>query len=356
VRHITLWRAENLWYLGLGVRAFANQGGGDLLMITRRDFIAGIGAAAWPLAARAQPNAIPVIGFLHPSTLIGLRKPEADAFLRGLAETGYVVGRNVTIENRWAEDHNDRLPALAADLVRLQVAVICPNGAPATLAAKAATQTIPILFSGGFDPVPIGLVASLARPGGNLTGIAGPFLDDVAGKRMELLHELVPAATSIAVLFNPTNLAQVGNLSFQHARDLGVRVEVVDASRQSDIESAFAKMAQQRVGAVMVTQDPLFRSYVDQVAALAVRHAIPAAFPDKEAVKAGGLMSYAPDAPDLVRQMGAYAGRILKGEKPADLPVQRPTKFELVINLKTAKALGLTVPRTLLARADEVIE
>jgi putative tryptophan/tyrosine transport system substrate-binding protein len=329
-----------------------------LLMITRRDFIAGVGAASWPLATRAQQNTIPVIGILRPSTLIGSRKPEADAFLRGLAETGYVVGRNVTIENRWAEDHNDRLPALAADLVRLQVAVICPNGAPATLAAKAATQTIPILFAGGFDPVQIGLVASLARPGGNLTGFAGPFLDEVAGKRMELLHELVPAATSIAVLFNPTNRAQGGNPSLLQdaARSLGLGVEVVDVSRQSDIEPAFAKMAQQRVGAVMVTADPLFRSYVDQVAALAVRHAIPAAFPDKEAVKAGGLMSYAPDRQDLARQVGVYAGRILKGEKPADLPVQRPTKFELVINLKTAKALGLTVPKTLLVRADEVIE
>jgi putative tryptophan/tyrosine transport system substrate-binding protein len=327
-------------------------------MITRRDFIAGIGAASWPLATTAQQNTIPVIGILQPSTLIGLRKPEANAFLRGLAETGYVVGRNVTIENRWAEDHNDRLPALAADLVRFQVAVIVTAGAPATLAAKAATRTIPILFAGGFDPVQIGLVASLARPGGNLTGFAGLFLDEVAGKRMELLHELVPAATSIAVLFNPTNPAQVGNLSFQQnaARDLGVRVEMVDASRQSDIELAFAKMAQQRVGAVVVTADPMFLSYFDQLAALAIRHAIPSIFADKEAVKAGGLMSYTPDGPDLARQIGAYAGRILKGEKPADLPVQRPTKFELVINLKTAKALGLTVPNTLLVRADEVIE
>ncbi len=349
--------AEIYGNLGFGVRAFANQGGRDLLMVTRRDFIAGIGAASWPFATRAQQNAIPVIGVLQPSTSIGLRKPVADAFLRGLAETDYLVGRNVTIENRWAEDHNDRLPALAADLVRLQVAVIVTTGAPGALAAKAATRTIPILFSVGFDPVQIGLVASLARPDGNLTGFAA-LLDEVAGKRMELLRELVPAATSIAVLFNPANRATVANLSLQQnaARSLGLGVEAVDASRQSDIEPAFAKMAQQRVGAVVVTQDPLFLSYIDQVAALAVRHAIPAMFPDKKAVEAGGLMSYAPDGPDLARQIGAYAGRILKGEKPGDLPVQRPTKFELAINLKTAKALGLTVSRTLLVRANEVIE
>jgi putative tryptophan/tyrosine transport system substrate-binding protein len=342
----------------LGVRAFANQGGRDLLMIARRDFIAGIGAASWPLATRAQQNAIPVIGSLQPSTLIGLRNSAADAFLGGLAETGYVEGRNVTIESRWAEDRAERLPALAADLVRLNVAVIVTTGVPATLAAKAATQTIPILFAVGYDPVQIGLVASLARPGGNITGFAALF-SETAAKRLELLHELVPAATSIAVLFNSSTRAIVANFipqSEDAARSLGLRLEVVDATRQSDIEPAFAKMAQQRVGAVMLTGDPLFFSYFDQIAALALRHAIPAMFADKEAVKAGGLMSYTPDRRDLARQIGVYAGRILKGEKPADLPVQRPTKFELVINLKTAKALGLTVPKTLLVRADEVIE
>jgi putative ABC transport system substrate-binding protein len=262
-----------------------------------------------------------------------------------------------TIETRWADDRADRLPALAADLVRLNVAVIVTIGAPGALAAKAATQTIPILFYVGFDPVQTGLVASLARPGGNITGFAG-LLSETGAKRLELLHEMVPAATSIAVLFNSSYRAIVGNLSLPRnaARSLGLGLEEVDASRQSDIEPAFAKMAQQRVGAVMVTVDPLFRSHVDQVAALAVRHAIPAMFPDKEAVKAGGLISYEPDGADLARQMGVYAGRILKGEKPADLPVQRPTKFELVINLKTAKALGLTVPKTLLVRADEIIE
>jgi putative ABC transport system substrate-binding protein len=321
----------------------------------RRVFITLLGgAASWPLATRAQQNALPVIGILQPST----RKPEGgDAFLRGLAETGYVEGRNVAIETRWAEDRVDRLPALAADLVRLNVAVIVAAGAPAALAAKAATQTIPILFYVGFDPAQIGLVASLARPGGNMTGVAGLF-SETGEKRLELLHEMVPAATSIAVLFNSSYRAIVGNPSLPRnaARSLGLRLEVVDASRQSDIEPAFAKMAQQRVDAVMVTMDPLFRSHVDQVAALAVRHAIPAMFPSKEAVKAGGLISYEPDQADLVRQMGVYTGRILKGEKPADLPVQRPTRFELVINLKTAKALGLTVPKTLLVRADEVIE
>jgi putative ABC transport system substrate-binding protein len=321
----------------------------------RRDFITLLGgAASWPLATRAQQNALPVIGILQPST----RKPEGGAaFFRGLAETGYVEGRNVAIETRWAEDRVDRLPALAADLVRLNVAVIVAAGAPAALAAKAATQTIPILFYVGFDPVQIGLVASLARPGGNMTGVAGLF-SETGEKRLELLHEMVPAATSIAVLFNSSYRAIVGNPSLPRnaARSLGLRLEVVDASRQSDIEPAFAKMAQQRVDAVMVTVDPLFRSHVDQVAALAVRHAIPSMFPSKEAVKAGGLISYEPDEADLVRQMGVYTGRILKGEKPADLPVQRPTRFELVINLKTAKALGLTVPKTLLVRADEVIE
>jgi putative ABC transport system substrate-binding protein len=321
----------------------------------RRDFITLLGgAASWPLATRAQQNALPVIGILQPST----RKPEGGAaFFRGLAETGYVEGRNVAIETRWAEDRVDRLPALAADLVRLNVAVIVAAGAPAALAAKAATQTIPILFYVGFDPVQIGLVASLARPGGNMTGVAGLF-SETGEKRLELLHEMVPAATSIAVLFNSSYRAIVGNPSLPRsgARSLGLRLEVVDARRQSDIEPAFAKMAQQRVDAVMVTVDPLFRSHVDQVAALAVRHAIPSMFPSKEAVKAGGLISYEPDEADLVRQMGVYTGRILKGEKPADLPVQRPTRFELVINLKTAKALGLTVPKTLLVRADDVIE
>jgi ABC-type uncharacterized transport system substrate-binding protein len=321
----------------------------------RRDFITLLGgAASWPLATRAQQNALPVIGILQPST----RKPEGgDAFLRGLAETGYVEGRNVAIETRWAEDRVDRLPALAADLVRLNVAVIVAAGAPAALAAKAATQTIPILFYVGFDPVQIGLVASLARPSGNMTGVAGLF-SETGEKRLELLHEMVPAATSIAVLFNSSYRAIVGNPSLPRnaARSLGLRLEVVDASRQSDIEPAFAKMAQQRVDAVMVTVDPLFRSHVDQVVALAVRHAIPAMFPSKEAVKAGGLISYEPVEADLVRQMGVYTGRILKGEKPADLPVQLPTRFELVINLKTAKALGLDVPAKLLALADEVIE
>jgi putative ABC transport system substrate-binding protein len=321
----------------------------------RRDFITLLGgAASWPLATRAQQNALPVIGILQPST----RKPEGgDAFLRGLAETGYVEGRNVAIETRWAEDRVDRLPALAADLVRLNVAVIVAAGAPAALAAKAATQTIPILFYVGFDPVQIGLVASLARPSGNMTGVAGLF-SETGEKRLELLHEMVPAATSIAVLFNSSYRAIVGNPSLPRnaARSLGLRLEVVDASRQSDIEPAFAKMAQQRVDAVMVTVDPLFRSHVDQVAALAVRHAIPAMFPSKEAVKAGGLISYEPVEADLVRQMGVYTGRILKGEKPADLPVQLPTRFELVINLKTAKALGLDVPAKLLALAGEVIE
>jgi len=342
--------AEIYGNLGLGVRAFANQGGRDLLMITRRDFIAGIGAASWPLATRAQQNAIPVIGVLEPSTLIGSSKRVADAFFRGLAETGYVVGRNVTIEDRWAEDDNDRLSSLAADLVRLHVAVIVTTGAPAALAAKAATRTIPILFSVGFDPVQIGLVASLARPGGNITGIAALF-SEMDAKRTELLRELAPAATSVALLFNSSNRALQNEV-----RSLALGVEAVDASRQSDIEPAFAKMAQQRVGAVLVTPDRLFVSHVDQVAAVAVRYAIPAMFADREAVKAGGLMSYAPDELDLARIIGTYAGRILKGEKPGDLPVQRPTKFELAINLKTAKALGLTVPRTLLARADEVIE
>jgi putative tryptophan/tyrosine transport system substrate-binding protein len=324
----------------------------------RREFIAGLGSvAAWPLAAVAQQSAMPVIGVLQTWPFSELSRPLGAAFLRGLAETGYVLGRNVAIERRSAEGDNERLPALAGDLVRRQVGVIVTPGLPSALAAKAATRTIPILISIGGDPVQLGLVASLARPGGNITGFAG-LLDEVAGKRMELLHELVPAATSIGVLFNPNNPADVANLSLQQnaARDLGLRVEVVDAGRQSDIEPAFARMAQQRVDAVMVAPDTLFFNYTDRVVALTIRHAIPAIFVDKEAVKAGGLMSYGPDLPDFYRQLVTYAGRILKGEKPADLPVQRPTRFELVINLKTAKSLGLTVPQTLLVSADEVIE
>jgi putative ABC transport system substrate-binding protein len=327
-------------------------------MIRRREFIAGLGSAAtWPVVARAQRSTIPTIGLLHGES------PEAArelllAFRKGLAETGYVEGRNVIVEYRWAENDNDRLTALAADLVRRRVAVIVAVTTSAALAAKAATQTIPIVFSIGLDPVEFGLVASFNRPAGNLTGIAN-LSGYMAPKRLALLHEMVPAIASIATLVNPANpdYARAETKGFQSAaRVLGARVLVLNAGTESEIAAACATLVEQQVSALLMSADSFFRAARDQITSLAARYAIPTMFEDRSSVVAGGLFCFGPDRRDTDRQIGLYAGRILNAEKPADLPVVQPTKFELVINLKTAKALGLTFPETLLATADEVIQ
>jgi ABC-type uncharacterized transport system substrate-binding protein len=323
----------------------------------RREFITLLGgAAAWPLAARAQQTAMPVIGFLSPTS------PEAMALLvvalrHGLSETGYVEGRNLAIQYRWARSQNDRLPELAADLVRHQVAVIVASFVRASLAAKAATSTIPIVFTTANDPVQFGLVASLNRPGGNATGIS--FLTAALGeKRLGLVHELVPAATAVAVLVNPNNAnaeINVNNIKAA-ARTVGWRIELVNVASERDLERASAILAQRPAGALVVLNDPLFTDLRAEIVALAARHALPAIYGSRESVEAGGLMSYGANNTDVFRQAGVYAGKILQGAKPADLPVLLPTRFELVINLKTAKALDLTVPDKLLVAADEVIE
>ncbi len=326
----------------------------------RREFITLLGgaAAALPLAAHAQQPRMPVIGFLDPLSLETTREKVA-AFNRGLAETGYVEGRNLTTEYRWAQGQTSRLPALAADLVHRKVAVIATPGATAaTLAAKAATETIPIVFVAGGDPVELGLVRSINQPGGNLTGVA--FLaTEYAAKRLELLHELVPAATLIAVLVNPANLvnaeAQKGKIQ-EAARVLGVRLLILNAGSQSDIEAAFVTLVQEQAGALLISTDSFFTGHRDQIIALAARSAVPTMEEFREFTAAGGLMAYGTSIMDAWRLAGNYTGRILMGEKPADLPVQQPTRFELVINLRTAKSLGLTVPDALLVAADEVIE
>jgi putative ABC transport system substrate-binding protein len=328
--------------------------------IGRRKFLATLGGAAatWPLAARAQQPAMPVIGFLHNASLETRREGIA-GFHRGLAEIGYIENQNVTIDYRWAEGLNDRLPALAADLVRRQVAVIAtPGSTQSALAAKTATQTIPIVFLLGTDPVEIGLVTSLNRPGGNITGISTLNVDVVA-KRLELLHELVPAALSIAYLRNPTNpvFSSAETKAVQTAAQvLGVNLIILNASRQEEILAAFATLVQQRVGGLLTGGEPLFFTHIDLLVLLAARHAIPTISHYREFVTAGGLIGYGPSLPSAYRQVGVYTGRILKGEKPADLPVQRASKIEFVINLKAARVIGLDVPPSLLARADEVIE
>jgi putative tryptophan/tyrosine transport system substrate-binding protein len=329
--------------------------------LRRRDFITLLGGAvAWPLTARAQQAAVPVIGLLSGASPGPMRDFVAE-FHRGLNETGYVEGRNVAIEYCWAEDRYDRLPALADDLVRRRVDMIFVAGStPGALAAKAATRTIPIAFVVGTDPVKVGLVASLARPGGNITGITVLNVELLA-KCLELMHEMVPAATTIAVFVNPANPLQTETETRDvqvAARVLGVRVVVLHASSPSEIDSAFVSLLDERAGALVVSGENFFVTQRDHLVALAARHSIPAIYniPLRDFTAAGGLMNYGPRLTDAYRQVALYSGRILKGEKPADLPVQQVTKIEMFINLKTAKALGLTVPLALLTRADEVIE
>jgi len=326
--------------------------------VKRREFITLLGgAAAWPLAARAQRPVIPVIGYLHS----GSSAPYAHlvgAFRQSLKEAGYVEGENVAIEYRWAEGHYDRLPALAAELVGRHVALIVAQGGdPPVLAAKSATATIPVVFTISSDPVRLGIVRSLNRPGGNVTGF-WPYTSLLGTKRLELMRQLLPASASIAVLVNPDNPnADLDVTELQNAaRALGQSITFVRARSETEIDVVFATLGEWRASALLINTDPFFLARRDQFVSLAARNRMPAIYAQREFVAAGGLMSYGADLADGYRQVGIYAGRILKGEKPADLPVVQPTKFEMVINLKTAKALGLDIPPTLLALADEVIE
>jgi putative ABC transport system substrate-binding protein len=327
--------------------------------VRRRDFITLVGGAAvaWPLGARAQQPALPVIGFLNPES------PDATAnrlrgFRQGLKDAGYVEGENVTIEYRWADGQFDRLPALAVELVRQQVAVIAATGGGAPLAAKAATTMIPIVFAVGDDPVQLGLVPSLSRPGGNLTGIN--FLNyELVAKRLELLRELVPKAVGVAVLVNPTNTAYTQGMADAvkaAAHAMGLQIQVLEASTSREIDAAYATIVRERLDALFVAPDTFFNSRRMQLTHLATRHAVPATYAQREYVEAGGLMSYGANITDAFRQVGTYVGRILKGAKPADLPVVQASKFELVINAQAARILDMTISQSLLTTADEVIE
>jgi putative ABC transport system substrate-binding protein len=330
------------------------------MAIGRRQFIAALGGTAvgWPLAGRAQQSTMPVIGFLNSgSSHDPYYANFATQFRTGLNGAGYVEGQNVAIDFRWADDQYDRLPTLAAELVRLQVAVIAAGAPPAALAAKAATKSIPIVFTVGDDPVRLGLVASFNRPNGNATGI-NVLVEEVETKRLGLLREVVPKTTTIAILLNPKSP------SFdKQSRDLqaaastgGLTVHILAVSTEQNINEAFATFGQLQIGALMVGTDPSLTSRREQLVTLAARQSIPTMFPWRDGAEIGGLMSYSIDFPDAYRRMGSYVGRVLKGEKPADLPVERVSKFQLIINLKTAKALGLTIPPGVLAIADEVIE
>jgi putative ABC transport system substrate-binding protein len=325
----------------------------------RREFVTLLsGAAAWPMVARSQQSAMPVIGYLGSSSFERSAGISLLNFKRGLAETGYVEDRSVTIEYRWADDHYERLPALAVELVKRRVAVLVAAGSPTALPAKAATTVIPIVFMVGSDPVELGLVGSFNRPGGNLTGVAH-LNAEVAPKRLELLHEFVPAAKSIALLVNPANPhaaeAQANELEAA-VRALGLQLTLVKASNAIEIEEAFSVLVRDGVDALQIGVDPLFGNHIDQLVALATRQKVPTIYPWREFTAAGGLMNYGSSIPDAYRQVGIYTGQILKGAKPSDLPVRQPTKLQFVLNLKAAKAIGVEFPAKLLTLADEVIE
>jgi len=326
----------------------------------RRDFITLLGGAAvaWPLAARAQQPTMPVVGFVNVASAKG-HEPHLSAFLKGLSETGYIDGRNVAIEYRWAEGRTDRLPAMVADLVHREVAVIAATSTPAALAAKAATTTIPIVFTTASDPVQLGLVASLNQPGGNVTGVTQTNVE-IAPKLVQILHELAPTASVMALLVNPANptvAADINSKDLQTAaRTLGLELHVLNASNERDFDGVFAKLIELRAGGLVIGGDSFFSSQIEQLAALTVHYAVPAIHAYREFAVAGGLLSYGTDFTETYRLAGIYTGRVLNGDKPAELPVQQATKVELYINLKTAKALGLNIPNSLIGRADKVIE
>jgi len=325
----------------------------------RREFISLIGgvAATWPLAAQAQQPTLPVVGFVNIASAKDY-EPQSSAFLKGLSEAGYIDGRNVAVEFHWAEERIDRLPPMLADLVHRQVAVIAATSTEAAVVAKAATTTIPIVFETASDPIRLGLVASLNRPGGNVTGVTNVNVE-IAPKRLQMLHELVPAASAMALLVNPanprvteTNIKLFGTAA--HA--LGLELHVLNASTERDFDGVFAKLIQLRAGGLVIGPDSFFTGRSEQLAALTVRHAVPAIYHIRSFAAAGGLLSYGAETADSYRLTGIYVGRVLKGEKPADLPIQQATKVELYINLKTAKVLGLNIPNTLIGRADELFE